>query len=110
MAVDPLVTIRDPRSRPDAGIDLRARLERLEAWRPPLGKVVVAYSGGVDSSVLFKVAHQVLGTGALGVIGRADSYSERELRLALEQAESFGGRVEIVTTGELADQSFSSNP
>jgi uncharacterized protein len=110
MAVEPLITIRDPRSRPGAGLDWRARLERLEAWLRPLGKVVVAYSGGVDSSVLFKVAHQVLGSGALGVIGRSDSYAERELRLALEQAAQFGGLVEVVTTGELADPSFSSNP
>jgi uncharacterized protein len=110
MAVEPLVTIRDPRSRPGAGLDWHARLERLEAWLRPLGKVVVAYSGGVDSSVLFKVAHQVLGSGALGVIGRSDSYAERELQLALEQAGQFGGQVEVVSTGELADPSFRSNP
>ena len=110
MSVEPLVTIADPRSRPHAELDWRARLDRLEAWLRPLGKVVVAYSGGVDSSLLFKVAHRILGAGALGVIGRSDSYAQRELRLALEQAERFGGLVEIVTTGELADPSFRSNP
>ena len=110
MAVEPLISIRDPRSRPHAELDWRGRLERLEAWLRPLGRVVVAYSGGVDSSVLFRVAHQALGAGALGVIGRSDSYAERELGLALEQAAAFGGRVEIVTTGELSDPTFSSNP
>ncbi len=44
------------------------------------------------------------------MIGRSDSYAERELRLALEQAASFGARVEVVTTGELADPSFRGNP
>jgi uncharacterized protein len=110
MSIEPLVTIREARARPHPDLDWRARLARLEAWLRPLGRVVVAYSGGVDSSVLLRVAHQVLGEGALGVIGRSDSYAERELSLALAQAESFGGRVEVVTTGELADPLFRSNP
>src|SRR5206468_2308064 len=45
-----------------------------------------------------------------GVIGRSDSYAEHELRLALEQARGFGARVEVVTTGELSDPRFRSNP
>jgi pyridinium-3,5-biscarboxylic acid mononucleotide sulfurtransferase len=87
--------------------------ERLEALRrhlASLGPMVVAYSGGVDSSVLLRVAHEVLGERAQGVIGRSDSYAERELQLALEQAARFGARVEVVTTGELADPNFRSNP
>jgi uncharacterized protein len=74
-----------------------------------LGSVVVAYSGGVDSSVVLRVAHDVLGANAVGVIGRSDSYAARELRLALEQAEAFGAEVEIVSTGELADPEFRAN-
>jgi uncharacterized protein len=86
------------------------KLLALEAELSRLGSVVVAYSGGVDSSVLLRVAHETLGERAVGVIGRSDSYAARELRLALEQAESFGARVEIVSTGELADPAFRSNP
>src|SRR6185295_6596895 len=63
-----------------------------------------------DSSVVLRVAHEVLGTQALGVIGRSDSYARRELELALEQAAGFGARIEIVATGELSNPSFSSNP
>jgi uncharacterized protein len=72
--------------------------------------VVVAYSGGVDSSLVLRVAHEALGSRAVGVIGRSDSYAERELRLALDQAASIGARVEIVSTGELSDPRFRSNP
>src|SRR5688572_31070060 len=99
--VTDLVNIQESRQRPLAGLSTAARLERLKAWLRPLGRVVVAYSGGVDSSVLLRVAHQVLGDGAIGVIGRSDSYPERELAMALDQAASFGARVEVVSTGEL---------
>jgi uncharacterized protein len=93
-----------------AGVPWEVRLARLEALLGDLGNVVVAYSGGVDSSLLLKVATGVLGEKCLGVIGRSDSYSEDELRMALAQAAEFGTRVEVVSTGELADPNFRSNP
>jgi uncharacterized protein len=86
------------------------RFARLQALLADLGNVIVAYSGGVDSSLLLRVATDVLGDRCLGVIGRSDSYSEDELRLALEQAAEFGARIEVVSTGELADPNFRSNP
>jgi uncharacterized protein len=52
----------------------------------------------------------VLGSRAVGVIGRSDSYAAHELALALEQAARFGSAVEVVTTGELSDPSFRLNP
>jgi uncharacterized protein len=94
---------------PDA-LSWEQRLERLGALLRDLGHVVVAYSGGVDSSLLLRVAHEVLGPRALGVIGVSDSYASRELELARAQAASFGARLEVVTTGELSDPAFRSNP
>ena len=97
--------------RPAAlGHSWQERLERLKADLSGLNSVVVAYSGGVDSSVVLRVAHEVLGARALGVIGRSDSYARRELDLALEQAARFGAQVEVVSTGELSDPNFRSNP
>jgi uncharacterized protein len=92
------------------GLDWSQRLARLRAWLRSRSGVVVAYSGGVDSSLLLKVAAQELGPRALGVIGRSDSYAARELRAALEQAQAWGARVEVVSTGELSDPNFRSNP
>ncbi len=109
MTAPVLVQIRDPLAAA-AGPTWAERLERLRETIAALGSVVVAYSGGVDSSLVLRVAHQELGTRALGVIGRSDSYAARELELALEQASSFGAAVEVVTTGELSDPNFRSNP
>lgn len=106
----PILTIAEPAARALPELCWQERLELLRALLAPMGAVVVAYSGGVDSSLVLRVAHEVLGARAHGVIGRSDSYATRELELALAQAAAFGSRVEIVTTGELADPSFSSNP
>jgi len=104
-----LLAIRDPGERPLAGLDWQERLARLRALLAGAGRVVVAYSGGVDSSLLLAVAHAELGERALGVIGVSDSYAAHELALALAQARVIGARVETVTTGELADPGFASN-
>jgi uncharacterized protein len=104
-----LLHIAEPGDRPFTGLDWRERLERLRALIAPMGEVVVAYSGGVDSSLVLRVAHEVLGERAHGVIGRSDSYAARELALALEQAAGFGARIQVVATGELSDPEFRAN-
>ncbi len=107
-----MTTSSSPPAGPSAPEDLawEQRLESLKALLRGFGRVVVAYSGGVDSSLLLCVAHEVLGERALGVIGRSDSYAARELDLARAQAAGLGARLEVVTTGELADPAFRSNP
>jgi len=108
VSTDALVQIGPDPAFP--GLPWQERLARLREWIGALGSAVVAYSGGVDSSVLLRVAHEVLGERALGAIGRSDSYAARELELALAQAAAFGARIVVVTTGELADPAFRSNP
>ncbi|MCC6651455.1 MAG: TIGR00268 family protein, partial [Candidatus Eisenbacteria bacterium] len=110
MSIPILHTIAEPAARALPDLDWRARLDRLRVHIAALTRVVVAYSGGVDSSVVLRVAHEVLGDAAIGVIGRSDSYALRELELALAQAADFGVRVDVVTTGELSDPRFASNP
>src|SRR5258708_7534275 len=78
-----LLAIRDPEARPHAAADWRARLELLRRELARHERVVVAYSGGVDSSLLLAVAHEQLGDRAIAVIGVSESYASRELELAL---------------------------
>ena len=72
MSETPLIQIGT--SRP-AGDDLtwQQRLANLRVELAGYRSVVVAYSGGVDSSLVLRVAHEVLGAKARGVIGRSDS-------------------------------------
>src|SRR3989338_5044611 len=72
--------------------------------------VIVAYSGGVDSAYLAYMASRTLGDRALAVTADSPSYSERHRRLAIETAEQFGLRHEIIRTDELDRPEYRANP
>jgi uncharacterized protein len=75
-----------------------------------LGSVVVAYSGGVDSAYLALVASSTLGDRSIAVTADSPSYPERHRRLAIDIAQRFGLRHEIIRTGELEREEYRSNP
>ena len=91
-----------------SGLDGKKR--RLEAVLLEMGSATIAYSGGVDSTLLLKLAHDCLGERALGVIGRSKTMPRREYELAVRTAESMGARFEVVDTCELDLPDFVSNP
>ena len=83
------------------------RLEELLRVHAPL---LVAYSGGVDSTCLLAVAHRALGDSVLGVIADSPSLPRRALAEALTIARSLGAMVEVITTQEFDNEQYASNP
>jgi pyridinium-3,5-biscarboxylic acid mononucleotide sulfurtransferase len=93
-------------------MDERARkFEELKAIIKGLGRVLVAYSGGVDSTFLLKCCIDVLGReNVLAFIGLSPSYPEREAEEAKRYAGLMGAEYICVETSEMEDADFVRNP
>lgn len=85
-------------------------MECLEKILTDMQSVLIAYSGGTDSTFLLKVAADVLGNKAIAVTASSETYTPQELRDAKKNAEAIGAQHIIVYTDELDDPNFSSNP
>ena len=87
-------------------IETRAKYEHLQTILRDMESVLVAYSGGVDSALLLKVAYDVLGTRAMGVIASSPAYAAEETEEALAVAEQMGISVITLETHELEDERY----
>ncbi len=87
-----------------------SKLEDLKNRIAGNGKLLVAYSGGVDSSLLAKVANDVLGDSALAVVLDSFTLARSELEQARELADSLGLNYVVAKFSILADDEFSNNP
>jgi len=88
---------------------IEAALTSVEARIGRLGRVLVAYSGGVDSSLVLELAHRALGDDCIGVIARSPSLPRAELEDALGLARGRGVDVRILDTGELGLEGYIQN-
>jgi uncharacterized protein len=86
------------------------KLEKLRALLKGCGSCLVAYSGGVDSVFLARVAHEVLGDRALAAIADSPSLPRRELAEALDIAAKFAFPVRVIQTQEFANENYTANP
>jgi len=89
-----------------------AKYEALKRYIETKGKngVVIAFSGGVDSSTLVAVSHNILGDKVVAVTAASPTYTPEELEEAKNVAKEIGIKLYVVETDELSNENFSKNP
>jgi len=103
------MTTAAPMAEPIA-TPLEAKLRSLEELLSPMRRVLIAYSGGVDSAMLAVAAHRVLGDDAIAVTADSESYARGELEAATAIVRQFGIPHRVVHTRELENPDYASNP
>ena len=89
---------------------LQQKYQQLQAIFKEMDRTLIAYSGGVDSALIAKVAQDVLGDRVLAITAISPSLLPEELVEAEEQAASMGIAHEIVETQEMENPNYTSNP
>ena len=86
-------------------------LERLEDWYKQKGKVIVAFSGGVDSCLVIFLARKFLGKdNAIAVISKSASLKARDLEVARKFCDLYDIRLKEIETREMEDPEYLKNP
>ncbi len=98
------------KDRVEISEQIEAKFERLKSIIRELGSVAVAYSGGVDSAFLMRVAFDQLGDNCTAVTADSETIPRSELKRATELAKEVGVKHIVTNTDEMSDPDFVKNP
>ena len=91
-------------------LELDAKLARMRAILAPMRSVIVAFSGGVDSTFVLKVAYDTIGDRVLALTTTSPTMPDEDRESALTMAQVIGARHLIVESNELEIPGYSANP
>ena len=85
-------------------------MQKIHAYLQPLGRVAVAYSGGVDSTLVLKAALDALGTeNVIALLAVSPSLPQSEKDEAITLAKHLNARLELLPTAEVNDPAYQTN-
>ena len=91
--------------------EIKQKLSELEKWYAARKGSIVAFSGGIDSTLVLFLARKFQGKGnAVGVISNSESLKKKDFELAKTICNQFDIHLEVIKTNELADERYNMNP
>ena len=90
--------------------ELHQKLDRLRAIFAPMKSVIVAFSGGVDSTFVLRVAHETIGERVLALTTTSPTMPDEDRESAIAMAELIGARQILIESNELEVPGYAQNP
>ena len=89
---------------------LEQKTKKIKSLIPEMDSALVAFSGGVDSTLVLALAHEVLGKKALAVTAQSASMPDREMKACHQLAKEIGVKHLVVKTEEMSNPNYRANP